>query len=302
MASKKDQIKKYLKENPNFESDEVIKKFKTSKRYFRLIRQEMWESAKSSIYKTIVKKSNKRVVGIMSDIHIPYHDADSINTTITYFKAVGVTEIILLGDVCDFYKISFFKCDPSRMRLLDEVAVARKWLIDLRKEFPDHKITYVMGNHEVRLERYVADRAPELAGLYGVTLPGILGLDVIDIEFIDNVDRMVKGESPLTIGKLTLLHGHEVKASYGSVNIPRLYFTKTHANTLFGHVHKSQNYITKNIHGRIMGAWAIGCLCRLREHYMPINEWVHGFTVVRVDNETGKFSVDNKMIIDGEVL
>lgn len=302
MASKKEIIKTLWKKTPGATSYDIAKLAKTTPRYARMIRAKMWAEAKATLPKAEVKKSNKRTVGIMSDIHIPYHDAAAVRVTLDYFKESKVDEIILLGDVCDFYKISFFKGDPRRMSFQDELDAARNWLKDLRKEFPDHKITYVMGNHEVRLERYINDKAPELAGIDSITVPGILKLDSLNIDFVDNVDRLVKGESPLTLGKLTLLHGHEVRASFGAVNIPRLYFMKVHTNVLFGHVHKAQSYITKDIHGTIMGAWSIGCLCHLRERYMPVNEWTAGFAVVRVNDDTGKFSVDNKMIIDGEVL
>lgn len=302
MASKKELIQKLWRENPGKTGYDIAVKAGTTARYARMIRSEMWKSAKNSLPKAEVTKHSKRTVGIMSDIHVPYHDEKAVRVTLDYFHEVNVDEIVLLGDVCDFYKISFFKGDPRRMSFQEELDVARGWLRDLRKEFPEHKITYVMGNHEVRLERYINDKAPELAGINSLTVPGILELDSLGIDFIDNVDRLVKGESPLTLGKLTLLHGHEVRASYGAVNIPRLYFMKVHTNVLFGHVHKAQSYITKDIHGTIMGAWSIGCLCHLRERYMPVNEWTTGFAVVRVNDTTGKFSVDNKMIIDGEVL
>jgi predicted phosphodiesterase len=318
MASKKDEIKAYLQVNTTVTNNTVADLFNTSDRYVRKIRQNMAyvpskdaiEKARASLVerwaaykpKTVVKEDTHEVVGVLSDIHVPYHDERAVNAAVEYLVSSGITHLILLGDVCDFYAISYFKRDPRRMAFLEEVDAVKKFLSELRSTFPKIKITYIEGNHEVRLYSYLVDKAPALLGIDVLTVSGLLGLDSLDIDYVDNVDRLVSGTSPYQVGKLVFLHGHEVKASWSSVNLPRLLFHKTKTSVIFGHFHKSQNYITKDIFGKIHGAWSVGCLCHLSEKYMPVNDWSQGFAIVRVEKDTGTFRVENKIIYNGEVL
>ena len=75
---------------------------------------------------------------------------------------------------------------------------------------------------------------------------------------------------------------------------------KAFDNVMFAHHHFSQFYPTKTIQDKQMGSWAIACLCGLKPDYMPLNNWVNGFAVVRVQNN-GEFTVENKMIIDNQI-
>jgi hypothetical protein len=67
-----------------------------------------------------------------------------------------------------------------------------------------------------------------------LTLKVILKLDEKGIELV--TDR-----KPVKIGKLTVLHGHELNGS-GGVNPARATFLKTIDNVLIGHVHRSSQH------------------------------------------------------------
>ena len=41
-------------------------------------------------------------VGVLADLHIPYHDRAAIETAITHLKKDKIDSLVLLGDVCDF--------------------------------------------------------------------------------------------------------------------------------------------------------------------------------------------------------
>jgi hypothetical protein len=113
---------------------------------------------------------------------------------------------------------------------------------------------------------------------------------------------MTHGIPPIRLGKLYILHGHEVNNSSGVVNLARTMYLKTHVNVVFGHHHQSQHFIFKKLDNSHEGAWMVGGLCKLSEGYAPVTNWVNGFCTLKYNPITGYFKVRNKMIIGGQVL
>jgi len=243
----------------------------------------------------------KERVGILFDVHAPYHDKNSYEFAVNTLASLKpkLTKLIIGGDFIDCHKISFFKSDPNRESFRDEIIQARKLLIDLRKRFPKIKIDFINGNHETRVYRYVRDNAPEL--LWNNRIENLLHLDARNINYIDNIKLMNDGYEPYKLGKLYVLHGHEKKISYGAVNLARLMHIKTKANVIFGHYHKSDKYLTKKLDGTHEGCWAIGTLGKLSEPYQPISDWVNAFAYVDVFRD-GFFEVHSKLIMEGRVV
>jgi len=62
--------------------------------------------------------------------------------------------------------------------------------------------------------------------------------------------------------------------------------------------------LEKDLKGKTIGAWYIGCLYELKPAYfmtnMPINSWNHGFATV--ENNGSDFKVNNIKIIKGKIL
>jgi hypothetical protein len=136
-------------------------------------------------------------------------------------------------------------------------------------------------------------KAPEIFNMNEFRLDIILGLNELNIEFIDD-KRMIK------CGKLNIIHGHEYHGAYSPVNPAKAYHNKGKANVIAGHNHQSSEHISKDMNDEINGAWSLGCLCELHPLYMPLNQWVHGFATVDL-KEDGGFRVINKKIINGEI-
>jgi hypothetical protein len=101
-------------------------------------------------------------------------------------------------------------------------------------------------------------------------------------------------------GRLFIAHGHEIFSASGAINVARNFRLKANDNVLFGHFHRTQDDYAKSLSEKIMGAWAVGCLCGLSPLYMPINQWNHGFAIVDMDKD-GMFDVQNKKVIGGIV-
>lgn len=232
--------------------------------------------------------------GVVADIHAPYHDSEAVSSAVAYLKRIDPVGLVILGDLVDHYQISIYQPDPRQRRLADEVRTTREFLRYLRAQFPKARLVWKEGNHEERLENYLRLRAPEL-----------LGLDVIDLPQLYECDKLgcetVRDKRPLALGSLILLHGHEYKFAISNpVNPARGLFLRSKANALCGHFHQRSQHSERNLAGKVISCWSVGCLCELHPRFLPLNNWCHGLALVEIDR-TGAFQVENKIIINGTV-
>ena len=67
----------------------------------------------------------REIVGLLYDAHIPYQNHKAYDSAVEYLKNLTpkLTKLIIAGDFVDFYKISFWKSDPSRMSFEQEEEV-----------------------------------------------------------------------------------------------------------------------------------------------------------------------------------
>ena len=235
-----------------------------------------------------------RRLGIMSDVHIPYHNISAVTSAIEHFKKVSVDGILLNGDIMDFYMLSRFDKDPRKRRFSEELEMGREFLKIIRREFEGCPMYYKLGNHEVRFESYMRSKAPELLGMPEYQIDKLLHFGEHDVVLIQD-DRIIKA------GQLSILHGHEFGRSiFSPVNPARGAYMRAKENVIVGHHHQTSSHMEKSLGGDVVGAWSVGCLCEMYPAYARINKWNHGFAVVDIDTD-GSFEVSNHTIIKGKV-
>ena len=201
----------------------------------------------------------------------------------------GVRGIFLGGDVMDFYGLSRYDRLPHKRNIKNEIETTRQFLYNLRSKFPDAEIYYKLGNHEFRYMRFLLDKAPELFDVDMMQIEELLHFNRLRIHLIGN-------KQVTEFGKLSIIHGDEILG--GGVNVSRNFRIKASDNILFGHFHRTQEDLHRNIKGKLIGAWAVGCLCGLQPDWMPINNWNNGFAFI-TRTPDGNFTVENKKIIQG---
>ncbi|MFA6245180.1 MAG: metallophosphoesterase [Candidatus Hydrogenedentales bacterium] len=230
---------------------------------------------------------------ILADLHIPYHDPDAVKIALDYGKQTHCDGVILLGDIPDCYRLSRFAVDPRQRRFPEEVEAVRGFLRGLQKQFGT--IVWKAGNHEMRLERYLMTRAPDLFGMEAFSWEAFMGLKTEGIVWVPPMD-------PIVQGKLTLLHGHEWPAGTSTpVNPARTAFLKATACVLVAHQHRSSEHTEQTLDGTTVTCWSVGCLCDLHPSYRPIaNKWNSGLACL--DLTAGTWRVENRRIIQGEVV
>ena len=234
-------------------------------------------------------------LGICNDIHLPYHDKFAVQACFAEFKKREVDGIYLNGDIMDLEDVSRFEKMPDGRYLRDEIEVGRSFVKSLRKLFPKIPIYWKDGNHEKRLESYVASKAPELVKLFGMDIP--TQLELADHEIIHVPEHKVA-----RFGKLWIAHGHELGLKSGTVNIARQVRMRVGVNVIFGHWHKNQHDTSRNLADEVHGAWALGCLAYLKPRYTGVlNQWTQGAATIDL-NDDGSFQVNAFQIVDGMVV
>lgn len=228
--------------------------------------------------------------GVMSDIHIPAHDDKAVAVTLEHFYKNNVKHLVLNGDILDCYQVSDHIRDPTEPHLKAEFDCLRPWLKFLLTKFKT--ITYKLGNHEERLERYLIQKAPALFGMEILSWSSLINIP--EIVIVQN-KRIIKA------GSLSIVHGHEFgrQQVFNPVNPARGYFLRAKSSVLGGDKHQTSEHIESDINGKIFGAWSTGGLCDMHPKYLPINRWNLGAATVEHDGED--FEVHNFKIINGKI-
>jgi len=254
----------YLAETTHMTNAEIARELNCSERSVRRYAGE-WKARMMHTRSAHALQGDERKAILLYDPHIPYQDDRAYEIAMDYAQEWQPDDIILGGDFADFKHVSFWKDAPGRSNLSDEINVVKHYLSVLRAAFPIQRIVYLEGNHEARLARYLYTKAPELYGLPELTVPTLLKLGELDIQYVSNISLLNHGQKPFCLGKLSVLHGHEVKVSWDGVNIARTMYLKTHANIIFGHNHQSQQFIFKKLNGKHESSTMVGSLCQLSE-------------------------------------
>jgi predicted phosphodiesterase len=247
----------------------------------------------------IVPISFKRAL-VVCDLHIPHHDGPAVKLALREGKRWGVDTIILLGDIVDFYAVSYWDRQPDRKLLADEVEYGKRFLECLRESFPKAQIIYKEGNHEEGLWRFLWSRCAELFGLRDAEGKQIFSLSSL-LDFDGYGVQEVAMKKPLRAGPhLHMLHGHEFgKPIERSVNPARGLALRARCNALIGHLHVCSNHTEPGL-DKTMSTWSVGCLCELHPPYAPINRWSTGFGLCELHGEN--WSYHNRKIINGIIV
>jgi len=231
---------------------------------------------------------------IISDLHLPYHNVEAIELALEFGLKQEVNCILINGDLIDFADISRHERDWRNRSNTDEIECVRLFLEVLRETFPTQRIIFKYGNHDERWDKYIHENADRIADFAELELENVLRCRELDIE-------VVKDKRPIKIGKLTVLHGHELAGGSGGVNPARATFLKTLDSVIVGHYHKTSQHTETTMNGDVISVHSQGCLCGLNPLYMPLNKWGLGFGYVDLNVKTGEYHFQNKQIIKGKI-
>lgn len=116
----------------------------------------------------IAPKQYKRLL-IIPDTHVPFHSKPAFALLLEVLREVRFDRIVFLGDFLEMYATSRHLRNPDISDCFEaEATVANKCLDAIEKAAKlsgVQEVTYLQGNHEFNLERYILEQAPALRNL-----------------------------------------------------------------------------------------------------------------------------------------
>ena len=119
---------------------------------------------------------------IVGDLHCPYHDDATLRLILE--AHANIDALILLGDVMDCFALSRWEPDPRERDFAREIARGRELMAFFRDYYPQQRIIYKLGNHDERLEKYLACKAPELLDVADFEMRALLRCESLNIEVV----------------------------------------------------------------------------------------------------------------------
>jgi predicted phosphodiesterase len=233
-------------------------------------------------------------LGILSDIHLPYHNIEALSEALTVLKKEKVDAVLLNGDTIDCHQLSRFSKDPKKRDFKYELDTLSAF-IDRLTDILNCKIYFKIGNHEARYEHFLYTKAHELAGIEDFQLSNLIKAREKGIEVISSNQYM-------KINSLNGIHGHEYFGAFSPVNIARGLYMRGKTSAFQGHNHQTSEHTETDMNGNITTTWSIGCLSELHPSYMPLNKWNHGYAWVEMDQNKVDYVFHNKRIYKGKTL
>lgn len=160
-------------------------RLKTEERIQEYFRAEVlpWVGA----YDRVQDEQHIRML-VGSDFHGHEVDRFALEVFIDVAKRIQPEVVVLNGDVFDFYEVGRWTKNPNRLLdLQGEI----DWTVEhifkpIREAAPHAQIDLVIGNHEYRLCRYIADVASGLASLRCLNFGELLSLKEHRIGLVHN--------------------------------------------------------------------------------------------------------------------
>lgn len=248
----------------------------------------------------MLNKKPLRIVLLIPDTHRPYHDRKAYGLMIRAYQDlvkkywdIAEFEIVILGDYGDFYAASGHDKHPSvQQNLVIEVEDVIAGLDELDTLFPHAKKVYIEGNHEYRLERYLAKNAP---ALFGVTsTEHILKMNQrANWSFIN-----YSPSQSYNVGGSVLRARHEPLGTSAKATA-----TKAICSLVYGHIHRLEESHIVGLDGTNHVCFSVGWLGDKRNdkifnYVKGHHQWQMGFGVVFVDTSTNYFYHEKVHILD----
>jgi hypothetical protein len=212
--------------------------------------------------------------------------------------------IVLNGDVFDNYEFSRYDQDPRLCDLKRRFDFVREGIFrPIREACPDAQIDLVLGNHEHRILKHMADRTPYLkvvlSDFMGLTLADLLGLPKYKINLVSKWD--------LSAYKTTDIRKEAAK----NFRVYHDCFLVTHDGTLgrygmcgtSGHTHRPDFKTGAN---PVLGpTWWVntGCMCKIdAEYYGSITGAQQSFMVAHIDTQEKTVVPEHIVFSDSHVV
>lgn len=235
---------------------------------------------------------------VIPDMHVDYHDRVVWNTILKVASVLRPHNAVIIGDFADCYSVSFHPKTPGRRASFEDEVLAVNRELDRLDDICLQRVVYCEGNHEFRLQRYLAGVAPSLYGL--MTVPDLFRIEQRGWEWVP-YRKWIK------IGKIA--YSHEVGES-GKYSAART-LDAFGNNIVFGHSHRGGvaygGTVDGDKHVALNVGWGGDADAVDYMHSAKTRDWQHGFGWVEQDaSGSGWCSfipiINGKCVVRGQVF
>lgn len=206
---------------------------------------------------------------IISDLHIPFEDNKAVKVTLDIHQHVRPETVIINGDMLDFKELSHFIRNKLDDRPINESINTATDIIKKLQRYS--KVIFHIGNHELRLQKYLWANAPEIAEL--VKFDKLINDELdTEIEFVE----MIGKDSMSKYFDDRLLVGHFNRVSRYSAYTAKMLVEDYKISVVQGHTHRLGTYYTTGANDTFIGKEG-GCLCDIHPEYVHSPNWQQGF-------------------------
>jgi predicted phosphodiesterase len=245
---------------------------------------------------------------VIPDTHGSIADEPAISAMLGDLEVIRPTEVVMLGDhlecggfLAQHHTLGYVA--QTEYSFEDDVSATNQLLDAIQDKTGGASIDYIEGNHERRLEAWICSEVMKHSkdGRYlrdMFSTDSVLSLVKRGIRWVRQGVFYDELSIPATIkkGHCYFTHGSSTSKHAASVMVNQF-----GGNVVFGHTHRADVHITRNVKDGVIGAWNPGCLCRLSPLWQHTNPttWSHGYGLQLV-NTDGSFLHINVPIIDGK--
>jgi UDP-2,3-diacylglucosamine pyrophosphatase LpxH len=235
------------------------------------------------------KRPTYQLAVIANDFHVPFHDERALLLFKLFLRRERPDWLILDGDFHDFWEISNYDLTPrTGKEFREEIEMGKRILRSFRRSLPRARITWIEGNHEFRLRKYLIQRARELYGLPGLSMPEIFDLKRLGIEYVPCHGLASKfTDNFIRAGDLYVGHWDKVSkhAGYAAKNLVE----EKGVSLLQGHTHRFGAHARTTVDGRVLLGIENFSMCSREQSYVRYPNWQLGFSAVYLSPANGRF-------------
>lgn len=230
-----------------------------------------------------------KLVVVANDFHVPFHHTKALRLFMRLLRDEQPDWLILNGDLMDFWSISPFDKTPRvGVSFEEEIRQGKRILRAFRRAVPKARITWLEGNHELWLRKFLLKNARALYGLSALSVPELFGLRELGITYQPCSPTATRfTDNFIRVGKLYVGHWNKV-AKHGGFAAKGLVADKG-VSLLQGHTHRFGAHARTTVDGRVLYGFENFCMCELSASYVARPNWQLGFSAVYLEPGSGRF-------------
>lgn len=244
-----------------------------------------------------------KTVLVGSDFHDIECDPFMLSVFIDTAHRLQPDVICLNGDVWDLYDFSRFDIDPREIKTKERFDYVKTHILGaLRRACPNTQIDLIVGNHEARLLKVLANRTPNvrilLSDVMGLSLADAFGLDEFEVNLICKLDL-----AAFTNPDINNEVKENFKVYYNSFVASHFKSMKFGLSGTSGHTHHPHQSTFCNIPMGKLTWTTTGCMAFTRMGYTEgMDDAMQSFAVFHIDTHTKSVAPEHFIVPGDHVL